>query len=154
MTTTLVALRQNPELLKCSPNSLFAAVRQAAFYGWEIGGPISQAYFVPYKDNKRGTYEVQLIPGYRGLIDLVRRSGEVAQIDMERVHEGDHFRVIKGDESSIVHEPSDDPRRLERPVTHLYVIVHFKDGGKQRSVWTAAEIDHHKEEYSVGWRTA
>jgi recombination protein RecT len=154
ITTTLIAIRSNPELLKCEPDSLLAAVRQAAFYGWEIGGVLSQAYLVPFRDNKRGTVEATLIPGYRGLLDLVRRTKEISQIDMEAVHQCDRFRVVKGDASAIYHEPSDDPKRPESPITHLYVIVHFLNGAKQRRVWTASEIDHHKEQFSVGWKRA
>jgi len=154
MTTALMAIRENPDLLDCSIDSLFAAVRQAAFYGWEIGGPVSQAYMVPFRNSKKGTREVTLIPGYRGLIDLARRSGEVLQIDCESVHQCDRFKVLKGDNAGIYHEPSDDPKRKESPITHVYVIVHMRGGAKQRSVWSAAEIDYHKEQYSQGWKKA
>lgn len=153
-TTTLIAIRDNPELLKCELDSLFGAIRQAAFYGWEIGGPLAQAYLVPFRDTKRGTSEAVLIPGYRGLIDLVRRSGETSQIDMEVVHQADRFKVVKGDASAIFHEPSEHPDRLKSPITHVYVIVHFLNGAKQRGVWTAAEIDWHKEKFSQGWAKA
>lgn len=154
ITTALFAIRDNPQLLDCTIESLLASVRQAAFHGWELGGPLSQCYIVPFAVRGKKEKEATLIPGYRGLLDLVRRTGEVTQVDMEAVHRCDRFRVQKGDESSIIHEPSDDPKRLEEPITHVYVIVHFKNGGKQRSVWTSAEIDHHKETYSQGWKTA
>jgi recombination protein RecT len=148
ITSAMMAFRDNPQLLDCSMDSQLSAIRQAAFYGWEIGGPLSQAYLVPYKDT------CTLIPGYRGLIDMMRRSGEVTQIDCEVVHACDRFRQIKGDQAAIHHEPSDDPKRKESPITHIYVIVHLRGGAKQRAVWTAAEIDYHKEQFSQGWKRA
>lgn len=142
-------IRKNPKLLDCSPPSLFAAITEAATYGWELGGVLGHAYLVPYKD------ECVLIPGYKGLIDLCRRSGQVSTISIEAVHLGDQFSYSLGDEPNITHIPNDqDGKRDQKPITYVYAVVKLRDGGIQRSVWTAAKIDAHKEKYSQGWRRA
>lgn len=144
----LNAVRKNPTLLNCNPISLLNAVGEAATYDWEIGGVQSHAYLVPYGD------ECTLIPGYKGLIELCRRSGQVSAITAEIVHDGDHFDYELGDEARIRHKPAADAKRSERPVTHVYAVVKLRDGGVQRSVWTAADVNAHKEKCSQSWRRA
>ena len=145
----LTSLRKNPKLLDCSIPSLFGAITEAATYGWEIGGVLGHAYLVPYKT------ECQLIPGYKGLIDLCRRSGQISTITLEVVHEGDTFTYSLGDNPKIEHKPNDrDPKRDSKPITHVYAVVRMRDGGIQRSVWSREKIDAHKEQYSQAWRRA
>jgi recombination protein RecT len=143
----MTCIRKNPELMDCNPASLFSAITESATYGWELGGVLGHAYMVPFGR------DAVLIPGYRGLIDLCRRSGQVSTIAMEIVHEGDQFDYGLGDDPYISHSPNDaDPKRDSRPITHVYCVVKLRDGGIQRSVWSAARIDTHKEKYAKSWR--
>jgi recombination protein RecT len=142
-------IRKNPKLLDCSAASLFGVITEAATYGWEIGGTMGHAYLVPYKD------ECTLIPGYKGLVDLCRRSGQISTISCEVVHQGDEFSYSLGDDPHIKHKPNDrDPARDSKPITHVYLVVRLRDGGIQRSVWSQQKIDAHKEQYSQAWRRA
>lgn len=142
-------IRKNPKLLDCSAASLFGAITEAATYGWEIGGVMGHAYLVPYKD------ECVLIPGYKGLVDLCRRSGQISTISCEVVHQGDEFSYSMGDDPHIKHKPNDrDPQRDSKPITHVYLVVRLRDGGVQRSVWSQQKIDAHKEQYSQAWKRA
>jgi recombination protein RecT len=147
MRVAINCIRKTPEILNCDPASLFAAITESATYGWELGGVLGHAYIVPFGR------DAVLVPGYRGLIDLCRRSGQVSTIQMELVHEGDRFEYGLGDDPFIRHTPNDaDPKRDSRPITHVYCVVKLRDGGIQRSVWTAAKIDAHKEKYAKAWR--
>ena len=147
MRVALTCLRKNPDLLDTHPASLFSAITEAATYGWELGGVLGHAYLVPFGR------DAVLIPGYRGLIDLCRRSGQVSTITMETVHEGDRFDYGLGDDPYIHHTPNDaDPQRDKRPITYVYCVVKLRDGGIQRSVWSAARIDAHKEKYAKAWK--
>ncbi len=76
---------KNPLLQKCTPVSVFGAIIQASQLGLEIG-VLGQAYLVPYRNSKNNTYEAQFIPGYKGLIGLARRSGEVTSIETNIVY--------------------------------------------------------------------
>lgn len=140
-------IRKTPKLLDCKPVSLFAAITEAATYGWELGGVLGHAYLVPFKD------DCTLIPGYKGLIDLCRRSGQVSTISMEVVHQGDQFSYSLGDEPHIKHVPNDrDVARDSKPITYAYAVVKLRDGGIQRSVWSTERIDAHKKRYSKSWQ--
>ena len=149
MRVALNCIRKVPKLMDCDPASLFGAITEAATYGWELGGVLGHAYLVPYGR------ECTLIPGYKGLVDLCRRSGQISTISAECVHAGDKFSYSLGDDPHIAHVPNDrDPKRHEKPIDYVYVVVKLRDGGIQRSVWSQASIDAHKEKYSQAWRYA
>ena len=145
--TSLVlgCLRKNPKLLDCTQVSLFSSIAQASTLGLEMDGVLGQAYLVPYGN------ECTLIVGYKGLLSLMRRSGEVSTITLEVVHGGDQFEYQLGDDPYIRHVPSDDPGRESNPITHAYCVVTLKDGGKQRSVWGLAKLTAHMKKHSPSY---
>lgn len=141
-------ITKNPKLLDCTPASLFGAIAEAATYGWELGGVMGHAYLVPYRE------QCTLIPGYKGLLDLCRRSGQISTFAIESVYEGDKFSYELGMNPKVTHSPSNDPDRTNKPITHTYFVVRMRDGGVQVSVWATAQVERHKEAYSQGWRWA
>lgn len=141
--------RKTPKLASCAPLSILDSISQAAALGLEPDGVLGHAYLVPYKN------ECVLIPGYKGLIDLCRRSGNVSEVHLECVCEGDEFSYSKGLNPTLVHVPDDsNPQDDDTAVTHAYVVFRLRDGGKQFDVWPRARIDGHKEKFSQGWRWA
>src|SRR5579872_5213167 len=70
----LTEYRRVPGLSKCTPESFYASLLQAGQLGIEPGGSLGQGYLIPY-----GT-ECKFMLGYRGMIDLARRSGEIESI--------------------------------------------------------------------------
>ena len=155
ISVVLGCLRKNPKLADCSQMSLFSAIAQASTLGLETDGVLGQAYLVPYRD------ECVLIPGYKGLLGLARKSGEISTVTLEIVRKGDTCSYGLGDSPFINHHPNDDdPDRHAKPATHVYLVVTLKDGGKQRSVWSKNEVDAHMRKYSPShsksdspWRT-
>jgi recombination protein RecT len=131
---------RNPTLQQCTPESVINAVMQAAELGLEAGSALGEAYLVPYKNNnKGGIYECQMIPGYRGLIALARRSGEIANLYAVAVHEKDAFTVRRGLNPDIEHETfvGEDAGHL----VAVYAVARFKDGAFQFEVMSKAEVD-------------
>ena len=128
----LTAFRTTPALQKCDPQSFIASVMQAAQLGLEpnLNG---SAYLVPYGN------QVQMIPGYRGLIDLARRSGAVQSISAEIVYEGDAFKLSLGVENKIEHAPKLDGERGQFKL--VYAVAKFNDGGYQFIWMTKAQVD-------------
>lgn len=144
----LVAYQNNPELLKCTPASLFHSVVEAVTNGLEIGGTKAQAYVVPYGD--KATLQI----GYKGLLELLRRTGQLLESEFELVHEGDTFEFELGDQAKLKLIPSLDSGRQSRPVTHVYARFKLKDGGVVRNVWTAGQVNAHRDLYSVAYNRA
>ena len=129
---------KNPLLQKCTPVSVFGSIIQASQLGLEIGVN-GQAYLVPYFNKKANAYECQLIPGYKGLIALARRSGEVSSIETHIVYARDDFDLVLGIESSVKHVPFlEGDRGAPRLV---YGVAKFKDGGHHFEWMPLTEVD-------------
>ena len=134
----LVAASKNPTLLQCDTKSVVQSVMASAQLGLDCSGTLGSAYLVPYR-NKGGGYTCQLIPGYRGLIDLARRSGQIASIEAHVVHERDEFEVAFGLSPVLTHRPTlkGDPG----PVLLAYAVAQLRDGSKQVEVMTRGQLD-------------
>lgn len=133
----LTEVRRHPTLAECSQASLLSAVFSCAQLGLEPGGALGHAYLVPYKR------EVQFILGYRGMIDLARRSGLIESLTAHAVFEGDRFECVYGLLENLVHEPDwtnqnrTDPTKLR----FVYAVARLTGGGVQFDVLSRAEID-------------
>lgn len=128
----ITAISQTPSLLDADRRSLFAACVTAAQLGLVTDGVLGEAYLVPYKG------KVQLIPGYRGILKLVRQSGDISSVDVDTIHENDKVELVSGDESRFTIE-TDWRNRGE--IIGAYAVAHFKDGGRQRALMTLEEIE-------------
>lgn len=134
----LTEFRKNPELAACDLISFLGAVVQCSQLGLEPGGALGQIYLVPFYNKKRGCKEVQVIPGYKGLIELARRSGRITSIAARAVYDGDEFSYQYGLDEQCIHRPTTGPRG---DLTHVYAVVQFKDGGRDFEVMTRSEVE-------------
>ncbi|MCY8641241.1 recombination protein RecT [Bacillus haynesii] len=134
----LTTIRTNPALQECSPGSLLGAVMQSAQLGLEPG-LVGHCYFVPFWNNKEKRREVQFIIGYKGMIDLARRSGHIQSIYAHTVHEADTFDYELGLHPKLVHKPATGQKG---EMTHVYAVAHFKDGGYQFEVFSKQDIEN------------
>lgn len=99
------AMRTTPQLGECDPLSLLGAMMTCASLGVEANTPLGHAYLIPFKNNRKNITEVQLILGYKGMIDLARRSGHIVNIHGDVVYEGDEFSFEYGSEQHLKHRP-------------------------------------------------
>lgn len=138
----LGAASRTPAILECSPLSIVKAVLQAAELGLEPGSSLGEFWLVPFYNSKTGQKEAQGIPGYRGLIALARRSGEIANISASAVYAGDHFEVELGLEPKLIHRPNyDQDRENPSDLRFVYAVARFKDGSYQFEVLSRKQID-------------
>lgn len=133
--------RKTPALLKCAPESFLGAVLQCAALGLEPGSALGHCYLLPFGNGKdrSGRSNAQLIIGYRGMIDLARRSGQIISLQAWTVHEHDDFSYQLGLDPDIKHVPASTADR--GPVTHVYAVAKLKGGGVQFEVMSRAEIE-------------
>ena len=139
----LGAASRTPLILDCTPISVVKAVLQAAELGLEPGSSLGEFWLVPFKNGKTGQREVQGIPGYRGLIALARRTGEIANLYAEVVYTKDDFTVELGLEHKLVHKPEYDDDAYGEPqqVKFVYAVAKFKDGSYQFVVLSRKQIE-------------
>lgn len=136
----LVAVSKNELLMKCSQTSILQSVMTAAQLGLDCGGALGSAYLVPFYDNKKNGYECQLVIGFRGLIDLARRSGQIVSIEARIVYENDTFELDYSLEGAkLTHKPCLDGEPGEMRL--VYAVGTLKDGGHQFEIMTRAQIE-------------
>lgn len=129
----MTAALKSPQLYDCSRESIMQSVMLAAQLGLDCGGALGSAYLVPYKTT------CQLIIGYRGMIDLARRSGQIESINARAVFKGDEFVYEFGLNDNLRHVPMVEPSA--QGLTHVYCVAKFKDGGYHLEVMTRKEVD-------------
>jgi recombination protein RecT len=129
-------VRKNPKLMTCEKMSFLAAVSQVAQLGLEPG-VMGHCYLLPYDNKGKGITECQLIIGYKGLIDLVYRSGKVSTVQANVVDQADDFHFNYGAKPDIHHVPA---KEQSGHIIYVYAVVTFKDGSFQFIVMTMDEI--------------
>jgi recombination protein RecT len=120
----LTACTTTPELLNCNPASLLKAVVEASQLGLLPDGVLGHGYILPYKD------QAKFIPGFRGLIDLARRSGKIAWIQARVVYENDHFEYSYGANPTLEHVPAQAIGNEPGEFHAVYAAAKFKDSGE------------------------
>lgn len=145
----LSAVSNTPKLPECTPKSFLAAMMSAAQLGLEPNTPLGQAYLIPFKN--KGVLEVQFQVGYKGLIDLAYRSGEVDIIQAQAVHENDEWECEFGIEPKLRHVPADTNRG---EVVRYYAMFRTKTGGYGFEVMSVDDIKAHAQKYSQSFNSS
>lgn len=140
------AISTTPKLADTTPQSFLGAMMNAAQLGLEPNTPMGQAYLIPYKN--KGILECQFQIGYKGLIDLAYRSGEVSIIQAHEVRENDEFSYEYGLEPKLEHKPALHDRG---DVYCYYAMFHTKDGGFGFEVMSKEDIQAHTAKYSQSY---
>jgi len=120
--TALEVASENTYILQCSADSVLRSVKQACEFGLSFAKAGGQAYLVPFKG------QCTLIIGYRGLMDLARRSADVTSLQSGVVHKGDRFEVHLGSAPRVVHEPDQSASHEDKNVVGAYSIATHRSG--------------------------
>ena len=139
----LTALSTTPQLAECTPASFMGAMMQAAQLGVEPNTPLGQAYLIPYRNH--GKLEASFQLGYKGLIDLAYRSGEITDVSAHEVHENDEFEYELGLNEKLYHKPA---LKNRGPVIAYYAVWHTKNGGHGIFVASVDDIRAYSKKYS------
>lgn len=147
----LGALRTTPKLMQARTDTLLGAIIQCAQLGLEPNTPLGHAYLIPFANSSKNITEVQIVFGYKGLIDLARRSGQIVSIAAHEVREHDHFEYEYGLDEKLVHRPCLTGDRGE--VTAFYAVAKLVGGGYAFEVMSKADVIAIRDA-SQGWKTA
>lgn len=144
----LSAISSNPQLAQTTPQSFLGAMMTAAQLGVEPNTPLGQAYLLPYRNNKKGVTECQFQLGYKGMIDLAYRSGQVSTIQAHVVFSNDEFEYSFGLDPVLKHVPAKSDRG--EPV-YVYAAFRMKDGGYGFEVMSMEDVRAHARRYSKAY---
>ena len=148
---------KNPTLRTCTKDSLFRSLKESASYGLEVSGVLGQAYLIPYNENVQvapGKWEKQMTChfqlGYKGLIELARRSNTIKTIAAEPIHENDIFDIELGMNRHLSHKIDITKERGE--VIGYYCLVELTNGGCQFTVSSKKDIENHRDKFSKAYK--
>lgn len=136
-------INTTPKLAEASPASLLSCLMRCSALGLEpsaVDG-LGMAYILPFYNSKTRRTEATFILGYKGMVELARRSGDLIDIYAYPVYKGDEFEVTFGLSRDIKHVPTDKSPKTAENLTHVYMVARFKDGGYHFEVMTKDEVD-------------
>jgi recombination protein RecT len=143
----LTAATTTPALLKCDARSVAGCIVQAAILGLEPSTVLGEAYLIPYGKT------CQLVPGWKGLLKLVRNSGELLMVNAQEVRQRDLFEFEDGLDPFLRHKRAPGGPEERGPVVAYWAGAVLKGGGKQFVVMTRQEVEAHARKYSKAFTT-
>ena len=143
--TVLTTITKNPKLLDCTRASLFGAILQSAQLGLVPDGLLGHAYLIPYGK------ECNFQTGYKGIIQLVRRTNKVQNVIAQPVYKGDVF-IYDLSVGIQEHKRGEDVVTEDKNITHFYAKITYNNGGSDFAIMTKEQVDRHMKRYSKSWR--
>ena len=141
MRVALFEAAKNEKLSQCSPVSVYLSLAKACELDLVAGGVLHRCSLVPRWNKGKKGFEADLMIEYTGLMDLVRRSGEVKNFTARCVRENEVFKhsFSLEDGERLIHEPCYDGEPGELKM--VYAVCEYKDGSKQVEVMRRDQVD-------------
>jgi len=147
ITTVINEVKKNPKLLEAfiaNPSSMFASILAGAEIGLMPSEMVGEFYLIPRNiKQQNGSYKMTVCPqiGYKGLVAILLRGGDILRIHTEVVYKGDKFEAVYGLEPNIIHIPDFNAPRIAANIIYAYAVAKIKNGEYQFAVMTRAEIE-------------
>lgn len=138
--TVANAVRKNPDLQKCTADSIVGAALRAAQLGLEPNDGRNLCHFVPY--GRDCTWQL----GYGGVLELLRRAIPGVQVEGRAVYPNDEFD-ISFDEGTITHRPhvvANPGAGRGGDAYYWYVRLRFPDGTTHVHGLDREGVDYHR----------
>lgn len=150
VTTLATMVGSNPALNECDRASLMGCALKATSMNLPIDQNLGMAYIIPYKN--KGVAQAQMQIGYKGLIQLAQRSGQILSINSVEVKEGEFKGRDMLGEPIIEWLPEDE--RVNKNTVGYIAGIRLVNGFTKIIYWTIAEIEKHAQRYSQAYRYA
>lgn len=137
----LSEIKKNEKLLLAfqeNPSSMFASILAGAEIGLMPSEMLGEFFLIPRKIDNKMTVTPMI--GYKGMVNLLLRSGEITKVHTECVYEGDEFEAIYGLEQNIIHKPNFAKERSSNTLKFVYAVAKLKNGDYQFVVLTKGDI--------------
>lgn len=138
-----------PQLAKADMASVITALTQCSQLGLEPDNVLGMAYIIPFWNTKKNAYDVQLIIGYKGFLELARRAG-VISITAALVHENEKCEITMGLNPDIKHIPQPPDKRGNK--IGAYAVATLSNGHKMFEFLWAEEINKARDLSKSAWK--
>lgn len=150
LTIAFNSIAYNTDLLVCTRESLIGGVFEALKLGLTLGGPMQEAWLIPFK--VQGVPTATFIVGYQGYRNLIDRARTTMDLHPRAVHNGvgrpadvpDDFDYYYGDSPRIIHRPRGATPENEKQLRAVYCVARLRGGGVQMEVLEKEEVDAHR----------
>ena len=136
----LSVVTNNNLLAKATNESVMTAAMKAAVLNLPIEPSLGYAYIVPYKN------QAQFQIGYKGLIQLAQRSGQVTRLNAGEVYESQYkgFNPLTED---LEADMTAIPKEKEKVVGY-FAFMRLANGFEKTVFWTKERVQAHGKKYS------
>jgi recombination protein RecT len=143
ISSAMLAVANSPELMECTPSSVFNSVMRAAALNLSCDPSTKQAHIVAYKNNKKGTREAQFIPGYVGLNQLAHRTGKYRFLNVGELYEGQQLEINQLTGASRI-----EGKRTSNVVVGYFHYFELFNGFTHLRYMSVEELKQHGERYA------
>ncbi|MGT2896280.1 recombinational DNA repair protein [Streptococcus phage Javan174] len=146
----LSIINSNKQLAKATNTSIMTAAMKAATLNLPIEPSLGMAYVVAYNRNeKQGNKwvkipEAQFQIGYRGLIQLAQRSGQIKNINCDVVYVSEFIRYDKVYGELVLADEQADSGEVKG----YFASIELVNGFRKMIFWTREKVFEHAKKYS------
>lgn len=142
------AVQTTPALNECTNPSILSAALLGEALKLSPSPQLGQFYLVPYDNKKKHCKEAQFQLGYKGYIQLAKRSGVYKKINVISIKEGELVRYDPLEEELEVHLIEDDLVREKTPTIGYYAMFEEINGFKHSIYWSKKKMLAHADRFS------
>ena len=139
----------NALLQRAEPNTVISAAIVAATLNLPINNALGFAYIVPFNNSKAGMVEAQFQIGYKGLIQLAMRSGQIKRLVTTEIYANQIIsrNPIKGYEFDFDIQPE-----KHEPAVGYYAYMELVNGFIAEAYMSVEDVQAHAARYSQTYK--
>ncbi len=146
----LNALMQNPDLMNAEPRILWREVVKSVQLGLLLDPMLGEGFLIMVWDGKLQSKQPQFRAGWKGILKLVRQSGDGKEIYAHEVCRNDPFKAYMGTDKKLIHEPDIFKGRGE--VVGYYAVIKSAAGGVDFEIMQKKDAERIRDEKSDGYK--
>ena len=128
--------RNNPALQLCTIESIRDCIKRCAGLGLTPDTNLGWVYFIPFSG------KCTIIIGYKGLIELCSRAGNLLSIEADIVYEGDEIDYTTGTNSKLIIKPN--LQNNNNKIIGAYAVATFKNNTEKFKFMSKLQIDTYR----------
>ena len=139
------AVSANPQLQNCDHGSILSAAFLGESLNLSPSPQLGQYYMVPYGG------KAQFILGYKGLMQLAMRSGQIRKLNAVPIKEGElrHYDPLN-EEISVMLIEDWDAREAAATIGY-YAFFELQNGFRKALYWSKKQMETHARRYSKSY---
>ena len=144
----VTAIAQNRDLQECEPATVLSCALRGESLNLIHSPQMGQYYMVPFKNKKAGTKLATFILGYKGMIQLAKRSGQYKKINVLSLKKGELIKYDPLEEEIEAKLIENDTEREKAETIGYYAFFEEINGFRKAIYWSKEKMLAHADNYS------